>query len=192
LLLDKIFDPWRFIWKFSTEAFILDSSVDRYHLIEFFINEGILGKKNLEGKVVDIGCHIGATVDALAMYGGNVVGTDCGKYAYESPSGRDIARMEGRWLVQSYASRMDKPNLISCFNVGWVEDMSHKGFAVELCNDSLISLAPNGQVLYTFSDKDLGSYEKLSEFSDSKLVRIPNGLDIREKYAFTCRKMNAD
>lgn len=193
LLLQRIFDPWRFEWKFSTEAFVLNSTIDRYKLIEFLIENGILDRKNLEGKIIDIGCHLGATVDALAMYGGEVVGTDCGRFAYDSPSGIPIAWMEGRQMVQSYSSGYNQPTLVSCFNVGWVEGMSNKGFAFELARDSLVSLKPNGQLLYTFSDKrDIGRYRELTFLPHSQIIQLPDGLDKREKYAFTLRNAKGD
>jgi hypothetical protein len=188
LFLEKILNPLDFERIFSTEAFILDSSIDRYYLIEFLIEQGMLDRENLEGKVIDIGCHVGATVDALGMYGGEVVGADNGRYAYESPSGRPISRMEGRSIIRSYSSRDDKPTLVSCFNVGWVEDMSYEGFAFDLCQDSLSVLKPNGQVLYTLSNEDLEKYRKLNSFPNSQLIQLPEGLNKRDEYAFTLRK----
>lgn len=186
LLLRTIFSPFVFSYKFSTEAFILNSAVDRYHLVKFLIEKGKLDQKNLEGKILDIGCHLGATVDALAIYGGEVIGTDRGAFSYASPSGISIARREGRELVRSYLYSSEKPTLVSCFNVDWVEAMSPKGFAIALCNDSLGSLEPNGQVLCTFSEENLAG--KLPSFPNSEIVRLPDGLDRREKYAFTLRK----
>ena len=188
LLLKNIFNSSRFEWKFSCEAFILDSAVDRCNLIEFLIEKKVLDKKSLKGKVIDIGCHLGATVDALAIYGGEVIGTDNGKFAYESPSGRPIQGIEGRRIVKNYSLERDKLNLVSCFNIGWVEDMSGEGFASELALDSLASLKSNGQLLYTFSDENIERYKKLTAFPNSQLIKLPINLDKREKYAFTLTK----
>jgi hypothetical protein len=194
LLLEKMFTPGTFKWKFSTDAAVLNSTVDRYYLLNFLIEERILDGQNIKGTIIDIGCHVGATTDALAMYGGDVRGTDRGKYAYSSPSGRSISGQEGISMVKSYnvlkLRDNPKPSLIACFNVDWVEEMSHNRFAIELCQESLNTLGNGGQVLYTFSRKTgLEDYSELEVLQNSQIIELPKGLNKREKYAFVASKV---
>lgn len=188
LLFENLFNPWKFKWEFCNKPiYVIDSSVDRYHLIKFLVHEGVLDEQNLKGKIVDIGCHLGATVDALALFGGVIMGTDSGKFALESPSGIDIGVRGGREYVKTFSNGNEKLSLVSCFNTDWVEDMSREGFALRLYNDALHSLIEGGQVLYTFS-KEYGGHRDLSLLPDSHVVKLPEGLNKREDYAFSAKK----
>ena len=188
LLLKRLFDAWRFEWNFYVKSFVLDSAIDRYHLLGFLIERGMLDRKNLEGTVIDVGCHLGASVDALALYGGKVIGTDCGKFACESPSGISILDLEGRRMVRSRFPENAELSLVSCFNVDWVEEMPNEGFAVELYQEALKALEQGGQVLYTFSERDKSMHKKLAPLPHSSIIELPNGLDKREKYVFVATK----
>lgn len=196
-LLSKIFKQWDFRREFSYKAYTVNSTVHRYYLLQHLIEEGALDKRNLEGVIVDVGCHLGATVDALALFGGDVNGTDNGKFACVSPSGIAIGDWGGRNYVRafhkkdgnrSYSKKHGNLSLVSCFNVGWVEAMSGEGFALCLYNDSLPALADGGQVLFTYNENESEKYKQLLELPYSRLVKIPQGLNEREDYAFTTKK----
>jgi len=187
-LLLKLFEPQKFEQEFAMKPFVLNSTIDRYHLLGFLIERGMLDRKNLEGKVIDIGCNLGATTDALALYGGEVIGTDCGKFACESPSGIPIFELEGRRIVKERFPINGGLSLVSCFNVDWVEDMSHGEFSVELYKEALKALEQGGQVLYTFSGGSEEMHKRLSLLPRSSIIKIPNGLNKSEGYAFVATK----
>ena len=138
---------------------------------------------------MDIGSYLGASVDALATYGGNVVGTDCGRFSYDSPSGKDIGRLDGRSALQSHHYRPDL-TLASCFNADWVEKMSEENHTMHMCADAMKSLKPEGQILLTFSrgiENNTELKEYLLSLPDAYFAELPKNLAKREAYAFTSR-----
>ena len=55
LFLKTIFSPRKFQHRFSSQAYILESSIERYKLMEHLIEIGKLERENIEGKIIDIG-----------------------------------------------------------------------------------------------------------------------------------------
>lgn len=182
----NVFYP-QFVETLKHNQDVLDSTINRYFILEHFLKQGALNKSNLEGNILDIGSYLGASVDALATYGGNVVGTDCGRFAYDSPSGKGIGRLDGRSVLQSHHYRPDL-TIASCFNADWVEDMSEENHTRHMCADAIKALKPGGQILLTFS----GSLKNKTEFKEyllslpnACLEELPKNLAKKETYAFT-------
>ena len=186
----KILYP-QFVETLKQNQDVLDSTVNRYFVLEHLIKQGALDKSNIEGKVLDIGSFLGASVDALATYGGTVVGTDCGRFSYDSPSGKGIGRLDGRSALQGHHYRPDL-TLVSCFNADWVENMSEENHTKLMCADAMKSLKPEGQILLTFS-RDLKNNTELKEYllslPDAYLVELPKNITKRETYVVTSRNL---
>ncbi len=156
---------------------VIASTVGRYFLLDYLISEGHLDRKNLEGEALDIGSYLGATVDAIAMYGGKVIGTDNDGHTPQSLSGRPILYMEGITFVKEGCRGMPI-SLITCFNADWVEKMSSRGWALQFYQAALERLQIGGQVLLTFRENPLISS------SYGKFIRLPERFCSKESLVY--------
>ncbi len=182
ILLETLFFPAQLESKLFMCTNVIDSTVDRYFLLQHLIEQGVIDLANLRNESIDIASFLGAAVDAIAMYGGNVVGVDYGKFAYVSPSERPISVMEGRYYLESRVRQKRLASFVSCFNIDLADESNE--FADSLLDYALRSLLPQGQVLFTFDSDYMEGAGKLLSFPGSRLIEIPDGRNRRETYVF--------
>ncbi len=183
---------------------LIDNIVTRYHLLGYLKQEGHLKRENLEGNVRDIGSYKGTTLDALALHGADVLGIDIGGYSFSSFGNKRILKRGGITYLQSRTTTRYKRDdvgeldLITCFNVDWVENMdsesgrSNDGFAMNLYEAALPNLAVGGQVLYTFSipekERKKDFRRILEEVPNGQIIKLPSQLNDMEDYALIVEK----
>lgn len=169
----------------SEESWMIERIVLRYQQMQYLIEKGFLDSDNLKGHVLDVGCCLGLSTDALGMFGGMVEGTDKGFFAYRSPSGIELHPSEGLAFVKRQSENGYQPTLISCFNADWVEEMSGSGWAQQFHDASIKALHEGGQVLMTFSGRYQQPVElsaKLSEKRACTRIDLPDAFKGMEDY----------
>ncbi len=162
----------------SSSDWMIDRTALRYYGLKHLIEEGIVSGKKLDGLILDIGCHLGSSVDALAMFGGKVKGVDCGDFGIASPSGIMLGVAEGIYFVDSHRNSNPKPSTITCYNADWVESMSSKGWRNRFYEASLGALSRGGQIIMTFQHE-----QKIPADLKSKVYMLPSHLSRMDNYA---------
>lgn len=159
----------------------IDRIALRYYLLKSLVESGHLSIENLHGSVIDIGSFMGCSIDSLAMFGARVNGTDTGCFACFSPSGIEIHGEEGVRYVEHAISDKKVPDLVTCFNASWVEEMSWNRWCVDLYDTCMKGLKRGGQVLMTYAEP-CESKEYLAKEKRIIEIELPENLRGMERY----------